>query len=206
MNFFLRLGSSLFHPLWIPTLATLYYYWLKIPPFPIAYLRNKLLLIVLLTLVIPAAGLALARATNFTAKFTESSLLGFRNIQLLFWGFLLITVNRYVVATHFPELFYFNIGLLLSIGLVFLLGLINFNIDLHSNCFVALVAFIFATSFVYQLKPIGILSFSLFALGWLITAELAKKKHSLAEVLGGLATGILPQLLLLTKLVLIHRI
>src|SRR5690625_3011127 len=100
-------------------------------------------------------------------------------LLLLCVALLIITINNFILGRQFPELYSFFVALLLSFAIIFLLSFANFLPSLHSTTMSALLGFVVGLGLLYKLNVVWLIAVLVFALGWVSTARLMDKKHTL---------------------------
>lgn len=197
MRFLIKSASYIFHPLWIPFLGTLFYFAVTPRFFPRSLVEAKLLAIAITTLFIPVVFYFLlknlGRATSvFLSDVKE------RRWPLFFY-MLLIGLNLYQVLNfyNYPALYYFFAAIFFSTLLSFIFSLLKIKISLHMVGLGGLFLFVTALSVYYRLNLVYSIAFLIMAIGLTASSRLYFKAHSPTELLLGLFTGILPQLLVL---------
>src|SRR5690625_3594102 len=174
MTSFLRSAFYIFHPIWIPFVAAVFYY-LAAPRFISQELMVfQLWSIAVLSIGIPAIFMAVLYKIS-TDKSIEFLNLSSKRLLLLCFSILLIIINNYIIKNNLPELLYFYTAYLISICACLFLTLFKLNISLHTVAASALTAFIIAISLLYKLNLVYILGLSVLIIGWTSSSRLLNK-------------------------------
>lgn len=195
MRFLVKIASFVFHPLWIPFLGTLFYFAVTPRFFPATLVQAKLLAISITTLFIPVVFyLLLKNLGKATSIFMDD--VKERKWPLLFY-LLLIILNLHQVLNeyNYPALYYFFVGIFFSALISFLCSWFRLKISLHMVGLGGLFMFVVALSIFYRLDLIYTIAFLVMALGLTASSRLYYKAHSITELILGLLTGILPQVI-----------
>lgn len=197
MKTFFKIGSQLFHPLWMPLAGTLIYFLISPRFFPLPIVKAKILAILILTIFIPVIFFFLLKnlglAKSIHLKSTQE-----RRLPLLFFSLLVITILNFILGnTHYPELYYFFSGILYSSLLALLSSIFKIKVSLHMMGAAGFTGFLISLSVLYGTNLTYVIGFLIFMLGWIGSSRLALKAHTQKEILLGLIYGFVPQLLLL---------
>lgn len=192
---FLKIANYLFHPLWIPTFAT-FYFFLKSPSiYEPQIIGAKLLAVSVLTFFLPAVILLILHYLRYIKSF-ELSDVGERKFPLLIFTLIAAFIVRYVFNFNdFLALNLFFLGVFFSGIIMTLAALLNLKISLHTAGISGLLIFVSILSYYFLVPGILGLAFLLIALGWTFSARLASKAHTVFELFLGIFVGGLPQLL-----------
>ena len=189
--------SYIFHPIFIPALATIFYLLYHGTDF---ITQEKLFIffqVAIVTIVIPMLVFLLLRATGNvdTIMIAKTSQ---RKIPLVIHSFLLILlVRKSITIERYPELHFFLLGALMStiLALVLLFG--NIKASLHMIAISSLTVFVIGLSFHFHFQNIIAISLLIFLNGIVASSRLEMKAHTNTELVLGFCLGAIPQLLLL---------
>lgn len=197
MRKILPLFSYVFHPVFIPVLGTLaYFFWGK-NYFEPAQQVLILLQIVIITILIPIAFLYLLKTLGKVDSFMVSDL-SQRKVPLVIQVVLMVILLRQsITIDRIPELFFFFAGGIVSALLALMLLFAKIKASLHMMGISALTVFTIALSIYNQVNLINVIAILLLANGLVAASRLEMKAHTGTELVIGFFFGVLPQLLLL---------
>lgn len=196
MNFFLRSISYILHPLLMPLLGAIIYF--KIAPRFISdeIIKVKIFGLVVLTLLIPIILFFLLKNLG---KITSIHLdnIKERKIPLLLQSILLIVVIKMVIDIyHYPELYFFYLGVLFSSLSAIFMVLFNIKASLHMIGISSITMFTILLSIHFGLNLTILIAVLMILNGLLATSRLHCKAHTNFELLLGFFIGAIPQLTL----------
>lgn len=189
--------SYIFHPVFIPLYATLFYLFSNH-----SYFINKekylvLLQVGIITFVIPILFFFLLR---FTGKINSIMVpeLSERKIPLVIQCFLIILlVRKSITVERYPELHFFFLGALFSTLIALILLFANKKVSLHMTGLSALTFFIFGLSLYHQNQNTLLVIFFVLMNGLVASSRLIMQAHTPKELVMGVLVGSIPQILLL---------
>ena len=193
----LPLFSYVFHPVFIPVYATLFYLFSNN-----SYFLNQekyfiLLQVLIITIVIPILFFFLLRATGKIGSIM-APLISERKIPLLIQCFLIILlVRQSITVERYPELHFFLLGALFSALFALLLLFVKTKASLHMIGISALTVFVFGLSVHYQSQNIFAITLLTITNGFVASSRLVMKAHTSTELIIGVLLGSIPQMLLL---------
>lgn len=197
MKKILPLFSYVFHPIFIPAIATLFYLSFSGADF---VSQEKLFIffqVLVVTVILPSLVFLLLR----TAGNIDSIMLAEvsqRKIPLILHCFLLILlVKKSITIDRYPELHFFLLGALLSTILALILLFLNIKASLHMIAISSLTVFIIGLSLHLQIQNTFIIAFLILLNGFVASSRLEMKAHTNKELIIGFMLGAIPQLLLL---------
>ncbi|PKH66963.1 hypothetical protein CXF59_13730 [Flavobacterium sp. ALD4] len=197
MKKILSLFSYVFHPVFIPVYATLFYLLSNNSYFFNQEKYFVLLQVLIITVVIPILFFFLLRATGKIGSIM-APLLSERKIPLLIQCFLLILlVRKGITVDRYPELHFFLLGALFSTLFALLLLFVKTKASLHMIGISALTVFVFGLSVHYQSQNIFAITFLTIMNGFVASSRLVMKAHTSMELIIGVLLGSIPQILLL---------
>lgn len=196
MRSFIKLGSYLFHPIWMPLLGAILYFLITPKFFAPSLIRVKLLGLVILTIFLPLLFLLILKNMRIVKSFQLKDIKE-RRLPLLFFCVMTTLVLNYVLHRfHFVELYYFFAGVLFSSLTSFILSLFKIKVSIHLIGITGLSTFIIILSVFYERNLIFLIAFLVFSIGWTASSRLQEKAHLPLELLLGFFIGFFPQFIL----------
>ena len=195
MKVLLKIASWLFHPLWIPLVGSILYFFLSPRFFPVEIIKAKLLAISILTIFIPIVFYFLLKnlgkaQTIFLTNVAE------RRWPLFFFMLLCVMVlNQILNVYNYPALYYYFVGILFSTLSCYILTWFRLKVSLHMVGLAGLLLFIIALSINYHIQMLYTISFMIIVIGLTASSRLYFKAHNYTELLLGLLIGLLPQII-----------
>ncbi|WP_081810477.1 hypothetical protein [Flavobacterium daejeonense] len=189
--------SYLFHPVFIPIYATLFYLFSNQ-----SYFFNKekylvLLEVSVITFAIPILFFVLLRLTGKITSIMVPEL-SERKFPLVIQCFLLILlVKKSITLERYPELHFFMLGALSSTLIALILLFANKKASLHMTGLSALTFFIFGLSLHHHTANTALIIFMVLMNGFVASSRLIMKAHTPQELVTGVLLGSIPQILLL---------
>ena len=186
--------SVIGHPLWMPLLGCLFYFY-AIPSYiDQQIVMAKLLAISIITIFLPVVFLFIVKNLNLINDY-ELSRVKERPLFLMFFVFLvLILLNRVLDIYNYRTLFYFFSGILFSGVISLFFAMFRLKISLHTLGISGLTCFIIGLSLSFQEPMILSICLLLFLLGAVSSSRIYIRAHTLTEVSLGLFAGCIPQL------------
>jgi len=194
---FLTSFSYIFHPIFIPVYATLFYLFLNQ-----SYIINTekdiiLLQVTIVTIVIPILFFLLLRFTGRISSMM-APVLSERKMPLVIQCFLLILlIRKSITIDRYTELHFFLLGALVSTLLALLLLFVKTKASLHMAGVSGLTVFIFGLSILHQIPNTLLIVFMVLMNGFVASSRLIMKAHTLKELIIGILLGSIPQMLFL---------
>lgn len=192
MRFFLKLPSYILHPILMPLLGSIVYFFYTPRFSPDSIAKAKILAISILTIFIPIVFFFLLKnlkiiETIHLKKVHE------RKIPLLFFCIILLTVNNFILKSYDQtELYFFFTCILYSNMLALILAYFKVKASLHMMGISGVLAFILMLSFLYQMNMIYLISIFLFLMGWIAASRIQLKAHTGMELIYGILLGCIP--------------
>jgi hypothetical protein len=189
--------SYLFHPVFIPIYATLFYLFSNH-----SYFINKekslvLLEVTTITILIPLLFFFLLRFAGKISSMMAPEL-SERKFPLVIQCFLIILlVRKSITIERYPELHFFMLGALFSTLIALLLLFIKNKASLHMMGLSALTIFIFGLSIHHHTQNTVLIVFLVLMNGFVASSRLVMKAHTFKELIIGVLLGSIPQMLLL---------
>lgn len=193
----LKAVSVVFHPLIMPLLGVLFYF-SKTPRFiPVPVMKAKVFSIVILTIILPILLFFLLKTINkvnsIYLKSTKERLIPlFINCIII-----LLILIRVLTPSEIIELYYFFLGILCSTLACFILAIFKIKASIHMIAVSGFFMFAVALGMHFQININGTIAIMMIIIGAIATSRLHLKAHTNQELIVGLFTGLMPQLLLL---------
>lgn len=194
---YLALFSYIFHPVFIPVFATLFYIFAK--SVAIGYQEKIFILlqVFIVTLVVPILFFFLLKATGKISSLMVPDI-SERKLPLVIQSFLIIIlVKQSITLERYNELHFFMLGALMSTLIALILLFFKSKSSLHMMGLTGLTLFYFGLSMVYQTQNILLFAILIFINGLVASSRLEMKAHTIKEILIGMLLGGGPQLLLM---------
>lgn len=189
--------SYLFHPVFIPIYATLFYLFSNH-----SYFLNKekylvLLEVTTITFIIPVLFFFLLRLTGKINSIMAAEL-SERKLPLVIQCFLIILlVRKSITIERYPELHFFFLGALMSTLIALILLFFNKKVSLHMMALSALTLFVFGLSIHNHNQNTLLIIFLVLMNGFVASSRLIMKAHTPKELIIGVFLGSIPQIFLL---------
>jgi hypothetical protein len=193
----LPLFSYIFHPIFIPAIATFIYFLFNLPNFKTEEIIFVFIQVTIITILIPIAFYFFLRSTGKIDSIMIADL-DQRKIPLLLQSFIIILlVQKSITIERYEELHFFFLGALLSTLTALILLFCNIKASLHMLAISSLTVFVFGLNIHYQTNATYLVIFFVLISGFVASSRLEMKAHSPKELLIGLLIGSISQLLLL---------
>lgn len=188
--------SYLFHPIFIPVFAALYYFFINDSKNTNPEKYFVVLQIVIITIVLPILFFLLLHKMGKINSVMVAEIEQ-RKIPLVIQCFLIIfLVRKSVPLEHYPELHFFFLGGLLSTLAALILLFFKSKASLHMMAISVLTIFIIGLSIKLETQNTFTITFLIFMNGVVARSRLEMKAHTPIELVVGLFFGIIPQMLL----------
>lgn len=192
----LPLFSYLFHPIFIPILACLFYFFVNENYF--SYLQNEVYLILLqvliLTFLIPISFFYLLKSLGKIDTVMVSQL-SQRKLPLFFQVVLiLVLIEKGTTIDRIPELYYYFLSGLISTILALVLLFTRIKASLHLLGIGSLLFFVISISIHEQTNFLSSIGFLTLLTGIVASSRLEMKAHNYKELIIGFVVGIAPQI------------
>ncbi len=196
MNFFLKSISYIFHPLLMPVLGAIIYFAAAPRFIPEDIIKAKMVGLIILTIFIPIILFFFLRNMG-TITSIDLENVKQRKIPLLLQSVLLIVVIKMIIDVyHYPELYFFFLGILFSMLSSIFMILFNIKASLHMIGISGVTMFTIALSIHFGMNLILLITTLMIANGLVATSRLHCKAHSNLELILGFLIGVIPQLTL----------
>jgi hypothetical protein len=193
----LPLFSYIFHPVFIPVYATLYYLFLNNSTFGNQEIYFILSQIAIITLLIPILFFFILRYSGKIGSIM-APVLSERKLPLVIQCFLIILlVRNSITVERYPALHFFLLGALFSTLIALLLIFLKKKASLHMIGISALTFFAFGLTLHYQTQNVALIAFLILMNGFVASSRLVMKAHTSSELIIGVILGSIPQILLL---------
>jgi len=195
MKKILPVFAYLFHPLFIPAYATLFYFLITQNFFYRHEIYLVFIQVLILTLLLPMSIFYLLRSLGrLKSKMVDQKE---RRLPLAIYSLLLLFLIRYSFSVFVvPELYYYFLGTLISTMLALTLALFGHKASLHMAGISSLTLFTISISAYYHIQFLFLIAFFIVCAGMVGSSRLVGKTHSLGEVILGALVGIIPQVAL----------
>lgn len=197
MKKILPIFSYIFHPLFTPIQACLFYFLFHLADYNLELIRTLFLQIAIVTIFTP---MALYYLLRYTGKVDSIMIADSeqRKIPLVFQSFLIILLLRKIIPLeYYPELHFFFLGALFSILSALILLFVKTKASLHMLAISALTVFVFGLNIHLQMGNIYIVPILLLMNGFVASSRLVMQAHTPRELIIGLLLGSIPQLVFL---------
>lgn len=197
MKKILPIFSYIFHPLFTPVQACLFYFLFHNGDYSIRQIKTFFWQISIVTILIPMALYYLLKVTGKADSIMIADLEQ-RKIPLVFQSFLIILLLRKSIPLeYYPELHFFFIGALFSTLIALGLLYIKFKVSLHMLAISALTVFVFGLNIHLQIGSIYLVPFLLLMNGFVASSRMVMKAHTPNELVIGVLVGSVPQVVFL---------
>lgn len=189
--------SYVFHPIFIPAIATLFYLFYYNADFVDQEKIFIFFQVAIVTIIIPILVFILLRATGNvdTIMISKTSQ---RKIPLVVHCFLIILLLRKSISIdRYFELHFFFLGALMSTLLALILLFGNIRASLHMMAMSSLTVFVIGLSIHLQMQNIVTITILILLNGIVASSRLEMQAHTNRELVLGFALGAIPQILLL---------
>jgi membrane-associated HD superfamily phosphohydrolase len=197
MNFFLRFAAYLFHPLLLPLIGTGLYFGISPRYIEPDVMQSRLLAVAIITLFIPVVTFFMLKNIGIV-KSIHLRTVEERKFPLMAHCLLLLLIIKMVFDPYeSPELYYFFVGILFSTIAALIMVLFKFKVSLHQMGIAGLTMFIIALGVHFKVNLLLTIGLLFIANGWVASSRLHTRSHNYVELVLGLFTGLMPQLILL---------
>ncbi len=187
--------SYVFHPIFIPVYAALYYFFLNDSYYSTPEKYIAVFQIIIITILLPILFFFVLRSVGQLDSIMISEI-SQRKIPLVMLCFLtILLVRKSITLDRFPELHFFFLGGLLSTVLALVLLFFRTKASLHLLAISALTLFFIGLSIHNQSRNINWIAFLVFMNGVVASSRLEMKAHTLKELVIGFLLGSIPQLI-----------
>jgi hypothetical protein len=189
--------SYLFHPLFIPVYAALFYFFSNTTYYTNLQKLVVISQIVIITILLPILFFFVLRASGQINSMMVAAI-SERKIPLVIQCFLtILLIRKSITLENFPEFHFFFLGGLMSIIIALVLLFFKTKASLHMFAISGLTVFIIELSLHNQVLNSYWIAFLVLMNGVVASSRLEMKAHTPRELLIGFIWGITPQLFLL---------
>lgn len=198
MSFLLRVAAYLFHPLWMPILGVLLYYFITPRFLEPEFMRAKIMALFIITVLIPIISFFLLRNLG-VVKTIHLETAKERKYPLMIQCLLLLLLLKMVFLPYDElELYYFFTGVLFTTLTALFLAFFNFKVSLHQMAISGILMFTVGLSLHFQLNLLLLIALLVIINGWVASSRLHTVSHTSPELVIGFFIGAVPQLLMFT--------
>ena len=196
MNALLRSISFIFHPLLMPMLGVVLFFYTSPRFIPLPIIKGKLISIFLLTILFPIFVFYFLKASKHV-KTIYLKTAKERIVPLIInCGVLVYIVLRIFPINEFKEVYFFFIAILLSTLSCLILAILKFKASIHMIASGGILMFLIATSIHYSINLNGLIAILFVLVGAIASSRLHMNAHNYPELIVGFFIGLLPQLIL----------
>ncbi len=196
MNFFLKSVSYLLHPLLMPVSGAFLYFMITPRFIPEDIIGVKLFGLIVITVLIPIVLFFFLKTSGLITSIHLEDVKQ-RKIPLLLQSLLYLLVIKMIVDVyHYPELYFFFLGCLISSLSAIFMVLFNIKASLHMLAMAAITMFTVVLSIHFEINLTLLIALMIACNGLVATSRLHVKAHTNLELLLGFAIGIIPQITL----------
>jgi hypothetical protein len=193
----LPIFSYVFHPIFIPLIAGLFYLFLNKSNFETEEKLFVFFQILVVTVCIPMLFFLVLRAMGRIDSIMVAEV-SQRKIPLILHCFLIILlVRKSITLDRYPELHCFFLGAMLSSIIALSLLFFNIKASLHMIAISALTIFVIGLSMHFQTQSTYSIALLILLNGLVASSRLEMEAHTNKELIIGFLLGSIPQLLLL---------
>ncbi len=197
MKKILPIFSYVFHPIFIPVLAGLFYLLLNDAVFQTEEKLFIFFQVLIVTVCIPMLFFFVLRAVGKLDSIMVVEV-SQRKLPLILYCFLIILLIRQsITLDRYPELHCFFLGALLSSMIALLLLFFNIKSSIHMMGISSLTVFVIGLSLHFQTQSTYTIAFLILLNGFVATSRLEMNAHTNKELIIGFILGSISQLLLL---------
>jgi hypothetical protein len=187
--------SYLLHPVAIPLIAVVLYFVVN-PHF--VPTNNELAIVAsvfILTYLIPIISIFLLLNVGLISSIHLSKIKDRKRPLIILIMMHMILLIKVLNPASFYELYYFFMGVVLALSIVYLLLFLNKKISLHLLAMGGLIGFFLVISVLHGQNYLFLIALFVFLSGVVATSRLLLNAHSNKELIVGFTIGLLSQLL-----------
>ncbi|RMA66280.1 hypothetical protein [Ulvibacter antarcticus] len=197
MNYFLRFGAYILHPLLMPLIGCVIYFSITPRFIEIDIMRARVFAVAIITLFIPIISFFLLKNLNIVQSIHLIEVKE-RKYPLMIHCLLILLIIKMVFDPYeSPELYYFFVGILFAAVTALILVFLKFKISLHQMGVAGLTMFLIALGVHFKINILGTIALFFIANGWVASSRLHTNSHNYPELIAGFFVGVIPQLILL---------
>lgn len=198
MRTFLKVISYIFHPIFIPVMATVGFFLLTPRLYDFNFKIDVSITISIFTIFIPILTFILLKRFQLIDSIFVKDVKQRRIPLYLYVLLLFLIITKVISKSIFAELYDFFLATLISAVVCLAFVLFRVKASMHMMGISGLVMFLIALSITYQLNITFALSILIFMIGLIGTSRLFLKAHTFTELIIGFFIGWIPQLLVMT--------
>ncbi len=187
--------SYLFHPIFIPVYAALYYFFLNDSYYTSLEKYFAIFQIVIITIVIPILFFFLLRNAGKVDSVMVSEISQRKIPLVILCSLTILLIRKSITVEHFPELYFFFLGGLFSTFVALILLFFKTKASLHMVAISALTLFVIGLSIHNQTQNINSIALLVFMNGVVASSRLEMNAHTPKELVIGFLLGVIPQVL-----------
>lgn len=196
MKKLLPVFSYLFHPLFIPVYATLFYFFITRNFFYNHEIYIVFIQVLIVTILLPISLFYLLRSLGLIRSKMMLNKKE-RRLPLAFYSLLLLFLIKYSFSMLvIPELYYYFLGSLISTVFALVLLIFRHKASLHVLGIASLTVFVISISAYYHVRMLYLIAFLIICTGMVASSRLHAKAHTSGELTLGALAGVLPQVIL----------
>jgi len=197
MNYFLRFGAYVLHPLLMPLIGAFTYYIITPRFVDSEVIRAKLFAIAIITLLVPIVLFFLLKNLGKISSL-ELEDVRERKFPLMLQCLLLLLIIKLVFNPYdSPEMYFFFVGILFSSIAALILVLFKVKASLHQMGIAGVTLFVIALSVHFQVNMLFWIGLFILGNGWVASSRLHTNSHNYQELILGFFVGMIPQVLML---------
>ena len=198
MNGIIRSLSYIFHPLFMPISAVLFYFYISPRFFNTEFMYSKIFATVIMTVIIPILTFYMLKNLQLVTSIHLKDVKQRKWPLALSSGFTYLLIKMIFDGYDIPEVYFFFVGILGATAAAFLLAILKFKASLHMMGISGVILFIIGLSIHFGTNLLIWIAISILACGATATSRLDAKAHTVPELIIGFLIGSVPQLLVFT--------
>lgn len=198
MNTLIRSFSYIFHPLFMPILAVVFYFYISPRFFNTEFMYSKIFATIIMTVIIPILSFYMLKNLRLVETIHLRDVRQRKWPLLLSAGFTFLLIKMIFDGYDIPEIYFFFVGILGATAAAFLLAVLKFKASLHMMGLSGITIFIIGLSLHFGINLLIWIAISVFACGATATSRLDAKAHTVSELIIGFLIGSVPQILVFT--------
>lgn len=198
MDKLLKSISYIFHPIIMPLIGVIFYFYKSPRYIPFEIIQAKIISLFILTIILPILLYYLLKTLGLVNSINLETPKE-RIYPLILNGLVtLIILQRILTPSQTVELYFFFVGILISTMACLLLALVKFKVSIHMIAVSGVFMFFIALSIHFSININTTLALMAIIIGAVATSRLHLKAHSFIELATGIFIGFMPQLILVT--------
>lgn len=194
MRNFLTALSYILHPLFIPIGGTLAYFLITPRYVPLELQSGNILPIFILTVIIPIIFFLILKNMGLVTSLFLPTLKERLYPLIISLGLYLLILYKVIPQNYISELYYFFVGLMVSVGASLLLLLLKIKTSMHLLGMGTILIYVVGLSIHFETNITLALGILTLLTGLVTTSRLYLKAHNVAELLIGFFIGVFSQL------------